>query len=151
MKADLQAALALIFEGIERLKRIAPHRRFTIDGRLVGDIGEIIAAAEFDIRLDDVSQARHDGVTGDGRMVQIKATFQDSLTVRHEPELYLGLKLYPDGRYEVVFNGPGSVLTHAFDHRKGYGNALLSFPVKRLRVLSENVNDGDRVPKRVTV
>jgi hypothetical protein len=42
-------ALALIFQGIEKLKSAFPHRQFTIDGRLVGDIGEVIAALEYDL------------------------------------------------------------------------------------------------------
>jgi hypothetical protein len=37
-------SLALILEGIRRLGAAFPHRALTIDGRLVGDIGEVIAA-----------------------------------------------------------------------------------------------------------
>ena len=109
---------------------------------------QIPNAAEFDIVLDETSQARHDGVTSDHRRVQIKATFKDSLTFRMEPDYYLGLQLFPDGRHEVVFNGPGKVITEAFGHRKGFGEALLSFPVSRLRELSATVPDKDRIPRR---
>jgi hypothetical protein len=31
--------LRLIFQGIETLKQAFPNRAFTIDGRLVGDVG----------------------------------------------------------------------------------------------------------------
>jgi predicted ester cyclase len=62
----IEEALGFIFRGIGILQTEFSHRRFTIDGRLVGDIGEIIAAAEFDIPLDDVSQAVHDGRTASG-------------------------------------------------------------------------------------
>lgn len=150
MKNRLKVALASIFEGIDQLQAIAPNRRFTIDGRLVGGIGEIIAATEFDIILDEVSQERHDGVTSNGKKVQVKATFQNSLTIRKEPELYLGLKLYKDGRYDVIYNGPGHILTTAFGHRKGYGEVLHSFPIKKLEALSKTVNEEDRVPRRDT-
>ena len=75
-------ALGFIFQGIDTLKAAFPNRKFTIDGRLVGDIGEIIAALEYDVILDDVAQADHDGRTTDGRRVQIKATFKEQLTFK---------------------------------------------------------------------
>jgi hypothetical protein len=103
-------ALALIFEGIARLKQTFPNRKFTIDGRLVGDLGEIIAALEYDVVLDVVAQ----------------------------PDYYLGFKLFPDGRHEEIFNGPGSVIYERYKHRKGIGVQLLSFPFM----------DHVRIPKR---
>jgi hypothetical protein len=60
---DVARGLKLILEGIGILQHSFSNRKFTIDARLVGDIGEIIAAAEFDIKLDERSQSRHDGVT----------------------------------------------------------------------------------------
>src|ERR1700722_5006522 len=96
-------SLALIFEGIARLKQTFPNREFTIDGRLVGDIGEVIAALEYDIVLFEVSQPNHDGITSAGHSVQIKATFKNSLTFKTLPEYYLGFKLFPDGRHEEIF------------------------------------------------
>ena len=69
----------------------------------------MIAALEYDVVLDELAQAKHDAVTSDGRKVQIKATFKNSLTFRTVPEYYLGFKLYPDGQYEEIFNGPGQV------------------------------------------
>ena len=142
-------ALKLIFDGIALLQENFSSRQFTIDGRLVGDIGEIIAAAEFDITLDETSQAKHDGVTSDGRNVQIKATFKDSLTFSTEPDYYLGLQLFRDGRHEVVFNGPGRVIAKAFGHRKGIGETLLSFSVSRLRELSIAIPEQERIPRRL--
>lgn len=125
------------------------HRRFTIDGRLVGDIGEIIAATEFDVTLDEVGRATHDGVTGSGRNVQIKATFQNHLTFGKTPQLYLGFKLFEDGRHEVIFNGPGQNIFDRYAHRQGIGVKLLSFPISELRKLSASVADHERVPKRM--
>ena len=81
----IKEALALIFDGISRLTDEFPNRAFTIDGRLVGDIGEVIAALEYDIVLDEVGQPNHDGTTSDGRRVQVKATFKDHLTFKVNP------------------------------------------------------------------
>src|SRR5687768_16097147 len=124
-------ALALIFQGIDRLNAAFPHRKFTIDGRLVGDIGEIIAEIEYDVCLDSVGRATHDCMTSDGRQVQVKATFKSHLTMRSVPDYYLGFQLFRDGRHEEVYNGPGHLIQAEFGHRKGFGKSLLSFPVAR--------------------
>jgi hypothetical protein len=145
---QIEEALGHIFRGIGMLQTEFSQRRFTIDGRLVGDIGEIIAAAEFDIELDDVSQAVHDGRTSAGRAVQIKATFQNDLTFKTTPELYLGFKLFQDGRHEVVFNGPGQIIFDHYGHRAGIGSKLLRFPNSILKKLSADIPDNLRVPKR---
>jgi hypothetical protein len=146
----LERGLRHIFEGIELLQTNCKHnRKYTIDGRLVGDIGEIIAAREFDIMLDTRSRKGHDAKTRDGRDVQIKATFKDSLTFSSEPVLYIGLRLMRDGRHEVVYNGPGSRIAQHFSHRKDIGEKLLSFPIKKLRELSRDVRAHERVPVRV--
>jgi hypothetical protein len=145
-----KAALSQIFTGISSLQKEYPNRRFTIDGRLVGDIGEIVAALEFDIELDAISQPLHDGTTSDGRRVQVKATFQDHLTFTKTPDFLLGLKLSPDGSYEVIFNGPGIVIFDAFAHRKSISEKLLRFSNKRLLELSQNVPNALRIPRRVS-
>ncbi len=141
-------SLKLIFYGIDRLKDAFPNRAFTIDGRLVGDIGEVIAALEYDLIIHDVSQAKHDGVTSDGRLVQVKATFKDSLTFKSVPDLYLGFKLHPDGEYEEIFNGPGQIIYDHYSHRKGIGHSLLSFPIAELRKLSSAVPVAQRISRR---
>jgi hypothetical protein len=149
MRQAITEGLALIFQGIARLREAFPNRAFTIDGRLVGDLGEVIAGLEYDVDLDDVSRPDHDARTGDGRrQVQIKATFKDSLTFKTCPDLYLGFKLYPDGRHEEVFNGPGRIILQRYSGRKGIGKNLLSLPIGELRSLSAQVDAVDRVPRR---
>lgn len=141
-------SLALIFQGIEGLRNAFKDRQFTIDGRLVGDIGEVIASLEYDIALDEISQPGYDGTTSDGRRVQIKATFKDQLTFKTVPDYYLGFKLNPDGTYEEVYNGPGNRIFEQFSHRKGIGLVLLSFPNSELRKISKNIPEDKRIPKR---
>lgn len=147
-KDKIADALRLIFDGINRLKDAFPKKEFTIDGRLVGDIGEVVAALEYDIELFDVIVKGHDGKSSDGRLVQVKATFKDSLTFRTVPEYYLGLKLYRNGKHEVIYNGPGGLIYEKYKHRKGIGKDLLSFPNSDLRELSTKVPDNDRIAKR---
>src|SRR5216683_6208772 len=119
--------------------------------RLVGDIGEIIAALEYDVTLHEVSQPKHDGQTSEGRNVQIKATFKDSLTFGTIPDYYLGFKLNEDGQFEEIFNGPGKLIYEHFRNRKDLGTKLLSLPTAKLRELSRTVQRSDRIPRREEV
>jgi hypothetical protein len=130
------------------LREAFPNRAFTIDGRLVGDIGEVIAALEYEVTLDSISQPNHDACCRDSRRVQIKATFKDSLTFKTCPDYYLGFKLHPDGRYEEVFNGPGRIILERYRGRKGIGTKLLSFPIGELRSMSAQLDPAERIPRR---
>ena len=49
-RAAITEGLRLIFQGIAHLEKAFAYRAFTIDGRLVGDVGEVIAAVEYDGR-----------------------------------------------------------------------------------------------------
>ncbi len=148
-RKSITEALALIFKGIEKLRdAFSKERQFTIDGRLVGDIGEVIAALEYDIVLDEKSQPGYDGTTSDGRRVQIKATFQDQLTFKTVPDYYLGLKLNEDGSFEEIYNGPGRYIFDRYSKRKGIGLVLLRFPVTELKKIQKKVQENEKVPKR---
>lgn len=69
-RSQMKISLAKIFDGIDGLREACGNQRnFTIDGRLVGDLGEIVAAQEFAIILDDRQRADHDTKTEDGRNV----------------------------------------------------------------------------------
>lgn len=49
-------------------------KELTIDGRLVGAIGEAVIQRDYDVDLYDVLVEAYGGETSDGRLVQIKAT-----------------------------------------------------------------------------
>lgn len=147
-RQTIKEALALIFQGIARLRESFGNRDFTIDGRLVGDMGEVLAALDYDITLDPTSKPDHDGRTSDGRRVQVKATFQNQLTFKTNSDYYLGLKLFADGHYEEIFNGPAKVIYARYKHRKAIGVQLLRFPNPELKRLSLSVPKDQRIPKR---
>lgn len=145
---SIKHGLSLIFSGIKHLSDDFP-RKFTIDGRLVGDIGEVIAWLDYDLEIDKISRATHDAHTSDGRQVQIKATFKDKLTFRKTPDFLLGFKLFEDGCYQEIFNGPGHLIYARYRHRAGIGTSLLSFPIRELRSISNEVDPRDRIPLRL--
>lgn len=147
-RREIKKSLDLIFKGIAGLKKAFPGRQFTIDGRLVGDIGEVIAASKYDLILHKKSKPGYDADTPDGRRVQIKATFKKHLTFTTVPDYYLGILLHENGKHEVIFNGPGKIIFNKYRHRKDIGKKLLSFPINELKRLSDKVHDKDRIPRR---
>jgi hypothetical protein len=144
----ISEALKSVFSGIRLLRSTFPGKQFTVDGRFVGDIGEVMAARDYDVQLYGVQVRGYDGHTSDGRLVQVKATFKNHLTFRFVPDYYLGFRLYEDGTYDEIYNGPGTLIYENYRHRKGIGEQLLSFPIGALRVLSARVSPADRIPAR---
>jgi len=139
---------------VAQLQKAYPEKKFTLDGRLVGDIGEILVEATYDVKLFEDLQRHHDGTTSDGRLVQIKATMKDSLTfpADHIPDYYLGIKVHKDGSFSEVFNGPGALAWEAVKNRKPPKTNLHSVGVTTLATLSESVEAKDRIvlrPNRV--
>lgn len=132
---EISQALREIFAGIARLKSAFPNRAFTIDGRLVGDIGEVIAALEYDVALDVKSRPKHDARTSDGHDVQIKATFKAQLTMRSVPDYYLGFQLFQDGRIHrrALFASQGNRRVPAVIPRKRTSQTVRSGLAGRTR------------------
>ena len=44
----------------------------------------------------------------EGRYYQIKATQTDKISLSSEPDFLIVIKLYPDGTWNVIYNGPGN-------------------------------------------
>jgi len=144
----MKEALRKIFDGINQLRKAVPIKEFTIDGRLVGDIGEAIVQRDYDVTLYGKLIEGYDGVASDGRLVQIKATFKNSLTFTKTPDYYLGIKINEDGSYSEIYNGPGKYIEKRYGHRKGFGEKLLSFPNSVLMDISGKIPSSEKIPKR---
>ena len=145
----LRESIIELHSIVEILNNNFQKKKFTLDGRLVGDIGEVLAEQLYQIEIFEKNKAYYDAHSSYGNHnVQIKCTFKNSLTFNHEPDYYIGLKLYEDGRYEEIYNGPGKYIKEAYKHRKGIGEKLLSFPIKRLKEISASINEKERIRKR---
>ena len=138
---------------VEELETMHPGRKFPLDGHLVGSIGEAAAEAMFDVGLVPASSAGHDAIAGDGRQVEIKATYGSSgVAIRQTSRtaaaalIVLKLSRTPGVEHEVVFNGP---LALAFQAAGTFGsNGQARMGLSRLRSLDETVRPEDRVPRR---
>ncbi len=91
---------------VSELEARYPERHFTLDGHLIGSIGEIMAAYHYGIELHKASSKTHDGIV-DGREVQIKITQQENIAINDNPEYLLVLYMSKTGDVYEVYNGPG--------------------------------------------
>jgi hypothetical protein len=84
------------------------NRKFTLDGHLVGSIGEVVAAYSFGLTLYPASEKTHDAESQDGKKVQIKLTGGTrNVALSSEPDHLIVLQLR-EFKFRVVYNGPGA-------------------------------------------
>ena len=123
MKHQTPSPLIAILKAIEdqtaKLTEAAAKldvtRHFTLDGRLVGDIGEMLAAQYLELTLDDTQRRGHDGFTTiDGMAYQVQVKCRKATNVVNfsmVPELLVVIVFSEDWReWEIVYNGPGGLL-----------------------------------------
>lgn len=143
-EARIPQLVGQIYEVVRELEELFPGRRFTPDGHLVGSIGEVLAQHHYGIELCSPSFPGHDGRTADGRQVQVKATQRGSIGLRSEPQMLLVFQLSPDGSFQEVFNGPGSLAWEAAGPLQKNGQRGIS--VAKLSQLLETVPEEQRIP-----
>lgn len=140
----------LAAEKIQKLYRIShdleemfPGRHYTPDGHMIGSIGEALAASCYGLTLFEASAQTHDAQAPDGRLVQIKATQIDRISISSEPEWLIILEIHKDGTFSEVYNGPGKL---AWEHcGKMQKNGQRPISLARLRNLQTEVPVPDRL------
>lgn len=128
-----------------QLEELYPGRHFTPDGHMVGSIGEVLAAETYGIELFTASAPVHDGKAPDGRLVQIKATQVDSVGISECPDYLIVLKIFRNGTFEEVYNGPGVPAWDATGKLQKTSQRHVS--LSRLRALDGLVAEGERIPR----
>ena len=117
-----------MFKDLQKIVEDFEHetdRHFTLDGHLIGSIGEIIASYIYGIDLCKASQKTYDGIV-DGKEVQIKITQRNSIVVHDEPKYLIALYLKKDGCFYEIYNGPGVKACNLGSKRDSYGNTHIS-------------------------
>ena len=114
-------------------------RPFTLDGHMLGSIGELYASYYYGIKLHKPSAETHDGIALDGRSVQIKITQGNSFSFRKEPEYLIALHLDTQtGEITEVYNGNGrGILDGSSSNRVG---------ISKLVELTKNVPEHECIP-----
>ena len=76
MDITIPIAVKQLLHIVNQLQNAYPKKKFTLDGRLVGALGEILVETEYELELHEGLHKYHDAKTPDGRQVQIKTTMQ---------------------------------------------------------------------------
>ena len=132
-----------LYETVSELEELFSGRHFTLDGHIVGSLGEVMAQYQYDLELFAASTERHDARVNDGRLVQIKATQGERVRGRlcraskQAPDHLIVLLIKPDGSAEQVFNGPVSLVWDNAGKRQSNGQC--SIALSRLRTLMAQV------------
>lgn len=138
IKEKIQKLISIVKE----LETDFPGRHFTLDGHLVGSIGEVMAAYYYGIELYAASSVAHDGEI-DGKKVQIKISQQDDIVINHEPEYLIVLYLRKNGDVFEVYNGPGEAPWNSASKRDSHNNRHMR--VNKLMELDKQVSDEFRI------
>ena len=136
-----------LYRTVAELQTLFPDRPFTADGHLVGSLGEVIAADEYNLQLLPPSTEGHDALTEDGKRVEIKITQGMRVALRHETEHLLVLKLHDNGTTEEVYNGPGHEPWGQSGRMQKDGQRPIS--LSKLEVLMQSVPEEKRIRKKL--
>ena len=131
-----------LVEIVAQLEAEFPGRHFTLDGHLVGSIGEVMAAYYYGIELYAASTEIHDGEV-DGKKVQIKISQQDNIVINHEPDYLIVLYLNRNGNIYEVYNGPGKLPWESASKRDRHNNKHMR--VNKLMELDKAVDECKRI------
>lgn len=91
------------------------NKKFSLDGKLVGDIGEVLCAEKFGLELYKGNKAIYDGFQiSTGRRVQIKSSFRNYCYFPFGedkiPDYFLAVNILENGELEILYNGTGKFL-----------------------------------------
>lgn len=135
-----------LYRIVGELEAMFPGRHFTLDGHLLGSLGECLAAYHYGVKLHGASHRGHDGVCA-GRDVQIKATQGLRVALRCEPSHLIVMRLDTEGDFEEVYNGPGGKVWDLVKDKPQPSNGQRQVPLSRLRSLMNDVPQSERLPR----
>jgi hypothetical protein len=154
---QLKAILGRLYDCVDELESLFPGRSFTLDGHIIGSVGEQLLAHEFGLSLLRQSCKAHDaciavnGMTENarainGRLVQLKVTQIKSVRISHKPQHLIVARVARDGLTEIVFNGPGEDAWAAAG--KKASNGQYAMQLGKLRRQMALVKPVDQLPRR---
>lgn len=127
---------------VRELEKAFPGRHFTLDGHLVGSIGEVLAVYYYGLELYPASVPKHDGCV-DGKEVQVKITQRETVLLSEKPDYLIVLYLSESGAAFEVYNGPGVVVWNSVENKDKRGYKHLR--VNKLMELDAMVKKEDRI------
>ncbi|KAF0175986.1 MAG: hypothetical protein FD161_3165 [Limisphaerales bacterium] len=168
MPADILALLEQAQGAATALYDLAAQSglnlEFTLDGRFVGDVGELLAVRNFAVKLYGKQGQVHDGtcvIKGREQGVQVKCRRASTvIDFTSQPELLLALSVAEDWRsWDVVYNGPADFLTNDKVYSMADDRKLMKGNVRKARRIDldqladlqrQMVAESPRVPPKNT-
>lgn len=143
---EVSKLLEDLYRASGRLEELFPGRKFTLDGHLVGSVGEVIAAYMFDLTLVRGSTLGHDALAADGRRVEVKLTQRGGAAIRHPSDHLIVLHRPKGGPVRVVYNGPGEPVWHQAGAMGRNGQRPIG--LTKLLALDRTVPEAARLPPK---
>lgn len=128
-------------------------RNFSLDGKLVGDIGEVLVAEKYGLKLLSENEPVHDAIElATSRKVQIKSSFKNysyfPYGIDKRPDYFLSVNILENGELEELFNGSGQFLYQNYilaRNLKDYKNTYYTLSKGILLDLNTRVPSKDKI------
>jgi hypothetical protein len=128
--------VATIFSAQDALRDLAPEQRWAGMGNLLGDYGEYIALANYNLKKAPSGADGYDAVTAEGLKVQIKANHSAStIGFRGEADLLLVLKIESSAAWRELYYGPFKPVKEKATYSKRDNKYMI--PIARLQDLAK--------------
>lgn len=133
-RIKLPAAVRKLYEAVEELEK-EYDRPFTIDGHLMGSIGEVLARQAFGFILHPPSHKGHDARCDTRGEVEIKITAGNSVAFRDGCNHLVVFKILDHDEAELIYDGLGApAMVHA---GKQGSNGQRRIALSKLRALAQ--------------
>jgi len=155
IKDKIIQLLKIVDELRDEYKNV--DKKFTLDGRFVGDIGEVLAAEIYKIELyKNSGNTLYDGkLEYSKKEVQIKCTMNNSFQYPREenPELLLALHIFKNELNEIqineIYNGETNpIKNYIAKNRKKNIRYDFAITLNVLKQLNEQVDTSTIIEKR---
>jgi hypothetical protein len=149
-ESRIPAIIAKLYALVDELESLFPERKFTLDGHLVGSVGEVVAKHFYNLELLKISSKNSDARTKDGRSVQIKLTAGDSISLtdsEDQPNLLIALRIDRASGFDEIYNGPYP--SDLLLNKKASNRRVKTISVRQLRqeqqMVARSLDDEGRI------
>lgn len=134
-------------------KYIHLNKHFSLDGKLVGDIGEVLAAEKYGLKLNDENTPIHDAQElTTGKLVQIKSSFKGYCYFpcgeERIPNYFLSIQIDESGNITELYNGSGKYLYDNYimkNNLKPYKSSYYTLSKGELIKLNNMVSENEKI------
>jgi len=135
---ELQKEIKELWEIVSRLETTykSDDKKFTIDGHLLGSIGEVYAKEKFKLRLLQNSEKSHDAIDDKtNKKYQIKITQREKVGLRNEPDNLIVIKVNKEGIPIIIYNGIGKPVWEMIKHKTTEQKSVSLKQLKKIKSL----------------